>query len=687
MKSFSPEEIRNIALVGHHSGGKTTLGQAILYLSGALNRLERVDDGNSCLDFDQDEIDRKMTINASVGSIEWKHKKITFIDTPGYDDFSGEVLAALRVVEGAVVVVRADAGVEVGTEKVWEMLQERSFPRLCFINRMDKEHADYAGTLEEIRTKLPGVTAVPFQLPMGQGDAFRGFVDLIHMKAYVFDSEGNPSQVDIPADLQADVDEHRNALVEGAAEANDTLMEKFFADGTLTDAELIQGLSTGVRQGTLAPVLVGDSYSGRGVRILLDEVIEFLPSPAQVQVVLDDGKTLASDPAGKQFGLIFKNVSEMNLGDLYFIRCFAGAFEAGHDCHNLNSSDGERLGQLYGVMGKNREEMTRIGAGDIGMVMKLKHSKVGDNLGTKGDDRSLHIPFLRPTIEIAINSTSKADDEKMGTGLAKLGREDPTFKIRFDGEIKQAILAFQGDTHLDVIISRLRRKYKVEVETEKPRIPYKETIKKPVDTHYRHKKQTGGRGQFGDVHIKFEPLARGGGFEFVDAITGGVIPGKFIPAVEKGVREAMENGAVSGYQVVDVKATLHFGSYHNVDSDEHSFKLAGGQALKEGIKASGAILLEPIYHLEIKVPEDNLGDIMGDISGRRGKIQGTEQQGRYQIVKATAPLSELYKYGTQLRSITGGRGGFTQEFSHYEELPSDLAGKVIEEAQAAKKEA
>ena len=685
MKSYSPEEIRNIALVGHQSSGKTTLGQAILYVTGSLNRLERVDDGNSCLDYEEEEIERKMSLNAAVGYGEWKKQKVNFVDTPGCDDFTGEQLAALAVTEGAVVVVKADGGVEVGTEKVWEQLGERAFPRVIFINRMDKEHADYSGTLSQIRDVLPGASAVPFQLPLGQGDSFRGFVDLIHLKAYEFDAEGNPKAVDIPADVQDEVETLRATLVEGAAETDEQLMEKYFAEGSLTDAELVRGLSTGVRAGTVAPVLVGDAHSGRGVRLLLDEVLEFLPSPAQRPLKIEGG-TLKADPAGKPLALVFKNQSEMNLGDLYFLRVFAGTLEGGKDLQNLNSDGTERLGQLYVAMGKNRGEVPSLGAGDIGMTMKLKHTKVGENLGQKGGKPVVSIPFPKPSIELAIEAPNKADDEKVGTGLSRLSREDPTFSVHFDGEIKQNILAVQGDTHLDVILSRLKRKFKVEVETERPRIAYKETIKKLVDAHYRHKKQTGGRGQFGEVFIKFEPLTRGEGFEFVDAITGGVIPGKFIPAVEKGVREAMVNGAVSGYPVVDVKATLHFGSFHNVDSDEHSFKLAGGMALKEGIREAGAVLLEPIYGLEIKVPDENLGDIMGDISGRRGKISGTEQKGRYQVVKATAPLSELYKYGTQLRSITGGRASFTMEFDHYEELPHDLAQKVIDEAQAARAE-
>ena len=686
MKSYTPEEIRNIALVGHQSSGKTTLGQAILYICGSVNRLERVDDGNSCLDFEEEEIGRKMSLNATLGFGEWKKQKINFVDTPGYDDFSGEVAAALSVTEGAVVVVRADGGVEVGTEKVWETLNERSVPRLVFINRMDREHADYAGCLNQIREQLVGSSAVPFQLPLGQGEAFRGFVDLIHMKAYEFDEQGNPSAVDIPADVADEVKEMRDALIEGAAETDEGLMEKYFAEGSLSDDELIRGLSTGVRGGAVAPVLVGDAYSGRGVRLLLDEVLDFLPSPIQSPLPLEGGGALSVDPDGTPLAMVFKNVSEMNLGDLYFLRVFSGTLSSGLDLQNLNSNNGERLGQLYTCTGKNRIEIDGLGAGDLGMVMKLKHSKVGDCLGRKNDSVFLTVPYPKPSIQVAIEAVNKADDEKVGTGLSKLSREDPTFTVGFNNEIRQNILSVQGDTHMDVILHRLKRKFKVEVETEKPRIPYKETINKLVDTHYRHKKQTGGRGQFGEVFIKFEPTPRGEGFEFVDAITGGVIPNKFIPAVEKGVREAMENGAVSGYQVVDIRATLHFGSYHNVDSDEHSFKLAGGQALKEGIREAGAVMLEPIYNLEIKVPDENLGDIMGDVSGRRGKIQGTEQKGRSQIVKAQAPLAELYRYGTQLRSITGGRGSFIMDFDHYEVLPHDLAQKVIDEAQAAKSE-
>ncbi len=685
MKSFGPEDIRNIALLGHQSSGKTTLGQAILFVTGTLNRFERVEDGNSCLDFEEEEIERKMSLNVTAGYGEWRKQKVNFLDTPGFDDFTGEQLAGLAAVEGAVVVVKADSGVEVGTEKIWELLNERAFPRLIFLNRMDKEHADYGAALAQINELLPGASAVPFQLPMGQGESFCGFVDLIHLKAYTFDDKGVPVPAEIPADLQDEVDQLRDALVEGAAEAEEQLMEKFFAEGSLSDEELIRGLSSGVRAGTLAPVLVGDAHSGRGVRLLLDAVVDFLPSPVQRPLALASGK-LAPDPAGKPTALIFKNFSEMNLGDLYFLRVFSGCLEAGKDIHNLNGDAAERLGQLYLAYGKNRTEVEQLSAGDIGMVMKLKHSKVGENLGSKGEQAFVAIPFPHPSIEMAIESVNKADDEKVGTGLGRLSREDPTFRVHFDGEIKQNILAVQGDTHMDVVLSRLKRKFKVTVATEKPRIAYKETIKKLVDSHYRHKKQTGGRGQFGDVYIKFEPLTRGEGFEFVDAITGGVIPNKFIPAVEKGVREAMVNGAVSGYPVVDVKATLHFGSYHNVDSDEHSFKLAGAMALKEGIREAGAVLLEPIQSLEIKVPDDNLGDIMGDVSGRRGKIQGTEQKGRYQIVKATAPLAELFKYATQLRSITGGRGSFTMSFSHYEELPNELAQRVIEEAQAARAE-
>jgi len=681
LKSYGPQEIRNIALIGHQSSGKTTLAQAILYATGALNRLERVDEGNSCLDWDQDEIDRKMSVNASVGWAEWRKLKVNFIDTPGYDDFAGEMVTALRVTEGAVLLVRADGGVEVGTEKAWDAVGELGFPRLVFINRMDREHADHAGAMAQVQERLKGASAVPFQVPIGQGEGFAGYVDLIRMKAYTFDDKGAPKEIDVPGDLKTEVDELRGQLIEGAAEANEALMEKYFAEGTLTDEELIAGLSEGVRAGTLAPVLLGDAYTARGVRGLLDAVVDFLPSPDQRPVSVD-GDEVAVDPDGKPLALVFKNVSEPNLGDLYFLRVYAGALAQGADLQNVTTNSGERLGQLYAAMGKNREEVPGLSAGDMGMVMKLKNSRVGDTLTVKGGAALDELPLPKPTIDVAIHAAAKGDDEKVSTGLSRLSREDPTFQVRFDPEVRQTILSVQGDTHLDVILNRLKRKYKVEVEIERPRIAYKETIAKLIEGHYRHKKQTGGRGQFGEVFIKFEPLPRGEGFEFVDAITGGVIPGKFIPAVEKGVREAMTEGAVSGYPVVDIRATLHFGSFHNVDSDEHSFKFAGAMALKEGIRSVGPVMLEPIYNLSIKVPDENLGDIMGDISGRRGKIQGQEKVGRYQMLRASAPLSELHKYGTVLRSMTGGRATFSMEFSHYEELPHDLADKVITAAQA-----
>ncbi len=680
--SFSTQDIRNIALLGHQSTGKTTLGQGILYATKALTRLERVDEGNSCLDFDPDEIEKKMSILASVGHGEWRKKKINFIDTPGFDDFGGEVHSALRVVEGAVLLVRADGGVEGGTEKSWDLLGDKKMPRIIFVNRMDKEHADASGTLAQIREQLVGATPVPFQVPFGQGADFTGIVDLIHMKAFGFNDKNEPVETDIPADLQGEVEEMRGVLVEGAAESSEELMEKFFEEGTLSDDDLIAGISQGIKDATVAPVLFGDAYDGRGVRLLMDAIVDLLPSPDQRPVELD-GETLAADENGPPTAFVFKNINEMSLGDLYIFRVFSGSIAHGKDYHNLNSDNGERVGQVYQLMGKNRDEVETLVAGDIGATVKLKNTSVGDTLGAKGAAALPVIEFPRPMNETAISATEKGDQEKLGTGMSKLNHEDPSFTVRYDPEIKQTILAVQGDAQLNVILSRLQRKFKVDVVTEKPKIPYKETISKKVESHYRHKKQSGGRGQFGEVYVKLEPMDRGAGFEFLDEITGGVIPGKFIPAVEKGMRETLETGASSGYTLVDIRARLYFGSFHNVDSDEHSFKLAGSMALREGVKQASPILLEPIYNVEIKVPEENLGDIMGDINSRRGRISGTEQKGKYQIVKAAAPLAELYKYGTQLRSITGGRASYNMEYSHYEVVPHDQADKIIAEAQAA----
>ncbi|MDP6419311.1 MAG: elongation factor G [Candidatus Krumholzibacteria bacterium] len=677
--SFETRDIRNIVLLGHQSAGKTTLGQGILYVTGSTSRLERVDEGNSSLDFDSDEIERKMSLVASVGWGEWKKKKINFIDTPGYDDFRGEVVSALRAVEGAILLVRADGGVEGGTEKSWEVLNDQGMPRIIFINRMDKEHADYSETLGQIREQLLGSSVVPFQVPFGSGPAYTGYVDLVHMKAYEFDADNTPKETTIPEGIADEVEELRSVLVEGAAEASEELMEKFFEEGTLSDEEVVEGLSKGIREATLSPVLVGDAYNGRGVRMLMDEVIELLPSPEQRPLEFD-GETIAADASGKPLALVFKNINEMNLGDLYFLRVFSGTLEHGKDYHNLSADTGERVGQVYQLTGKNRSEIPSLVAGDIGATVKLKNTKVGDTLGRKGEKPLPEFQFPQPMNEMAIFASSKGDEEKLGTGLNRLAHEDPSFSFRFDPDVKQSILSVQGDTQMDVILHRLKRKFNVGVETEKPRIPYRETISKPVDTHYRHKKQTGGRGQFGEVYVKYEPLTRGDGFEFLNEITGGVIPGKFIPAVEKGIREAMEAGANSGFVVVDVRARLHFGSFHNVDSDEHSFKLAGANSLKEGVKQAAPILLEPIYDLEITVPDENLGDIMGDISGRRGRIVGTDQCGKYQIVKASAPLAELHKYGTQLRSITGGRASFSWNFSHYDPVPHDQMEKILAEA-------
>jgi elongation factor G len=657
----------------------------MLFLSKSLSRLERVDEGNSSLDFDADEIERKMSILASVGWAEWRKKKINFIDTPGYDDFYGEARCALRAVEGAVLVVRADGGVEGGTEKSWDMLNEAGHPRIIFVNRMDKEHADYNSTLTQIREQLAGAVPVPFQVPFGQGDDFTGIVDLVHMKAFKFDEKGDPVETEVPGNIKDEVEEMRAVLVEGAAESSEELMEKFFEAGTLSDEDLIAGISKGIKDATVAPILLGDAYGGRGVRLLMDAIVDLLPSPDQRPLVVD-GETIAADPEGPTKAFVFKNINEMNLGDLYIFRVFSGSINHGKDYHNLNSDNGERIGQVYQLLGKNREEVQTLVAGDIGATVKLKNSSVGHTLGVKGDDPLPEIDFPRPMNETAISAIDKADEEKLGTGMSKLNHEDPSFTINFNPEIRQNILAVQGDAQMTVILSRLKRKFKVEVETEKPRIPYRETISKKVESHYRHKKQSGGRGQFGEVYVKLEPTPRGEGFDFVNEITGGVIPTKFIPAVEKGMRESLDTGATSGYPLVDVRARLYFGSFHNVDSDENSFKLAGSMALREGVKTASPILLEPIYNIEIKVPDENLGDIMGDINSRRGRISGTDQSGKFQIVKATAPLAELYKYSTQLRSITGGRASFNMEYSHYEVVPHDQMDKIVADAKAAKSE-
>ncbi|MDH3217831.1 MAG: elongation factor G [Candidatus Krumholzibacteria bacterium] len=690
MKQYAPDKIRNIALVGHQDTGKTSLAEVILFSTGAVSRVGRVEDGNTTMDTAPEEIERKISILAALAFCEFDNHKINLVDTPGYEDFVGEVFAGLDVVEGAVLVIRGDAGAEVGTEKIWRHLRDNNVPTVVCINKMDKENASFDSSMKSLQDNLGG-RLLAMQYPLGEGHEFKGIIDVIDQKAYEYktDGKGDFKTVEIPGDVAEKVASMRREIYETAAENDEALMEKYIETDSLTLQEAIKGISIGVAAGDVFPVFLASAETNIGIPQLLGGIAATLPSPVEKPLRLGDGDdALSPDPSGPTAAKIFKNVSESHVGDMLFVRNYRGTLSSGKDIFNGTREHAERLGQLFFLQGRHRTETDKITAGDIGAAVKLKNAHVGDTLCDKS--KPVKIPqtvYPTPSIFSAISAASKGDEDKIGTGLNRLKEEDPTFDVRVDTEVHQTLISGQGELHLEILVGRLKSRYGVEVLLSKPRIPYKETIKKSAQAQGKYKKQTGGRGQYGDVWLKLEPLPRGGDFEFVNAIVGGVVPGKFIPAVEKGVVATLREGVVAGYPVVDVKTTLYDGSYHNVDSSEQAFKVAGSMAFKKAAMEANIVLLEPIMNVEVKVPEDFMGDVMGDLSSRRGKIQGMDPEGHFNVIKAQVPLAELYRYSTHLRSMTQGRGIHKREFSHYEEVPRENALKIIEEAKKQKEEA
>ena len=684
MKQFPASQIRNVALVGHQESGRTMLSESLLFTAGAVPRLGRIEDGNTVMDYDSEEIARKISIHSGVAWCEHNGHKINLIDTPGYEDFVGDVLLALDVSESAIITIRADAGVEVGTDRVWGFVQDHGLPGLFVVSRMDKEHANFDSALESLVEHF-GHNVHAIQLPIGSGDNFRGVIDVVEMKAFEFEKDGKGVKpIEVPAALKERAQALRKEMMESAAESDEKLMEKYLETETLSDEEFRTGLATGVRTGQIFPVLCASPVHNMGASLILDAIVKYLPGADSGHHYTTDGKEIATEVKGTPAAYIFKNISDAHVGDMLVVRVYHGTLTAGTDVHNTTRNSAERLGQLFAVQGKNRQDTNEIHAGDIGALVKLKVTKVCDTLGDKASGNIIRAtPLPRPSINAAIAPVAKGDDEKMGTGLHRLQDEDPTFEVVPSAETHQTLIYGQGELHLEIIVHKLKERFGVNVTLDKPRIPYKETIRKKAEAQGRHKKQTGGRGQFGDVWLRIEPLARGKQFEFVDGVVGGVVPGKFIPAVEKGVVATMEMGVIAGYQMVDVKATIYDGSYHTVDSSEQAFKTAGSLAFKAAVEKANPVLLEPIVTLKVKVPDEYLGDVMGDLSGRRGKIQGTENVGRFALVSALVPMAELYKYSTHLRSMTQGRGSHTREISHYEEVPREIADKIIAEHKAA----
>ncbi|HHW54305.1 MAG: elongation factor G [bacterium] len=694
MKEYNIRQLRNVGLISHGGAGKTTLTEAMLFNSGATDRLGRVDDGSSVVDYDPDEIKRKITINAALAPCHWQKHKINLIDTPGYADFVGDVRGTLRVVDGAVVLICAVSGVEVHTEKVWQFADEYNLPRLVFINKLDRENANFAKALAQVQEQLSN-RAVAVQLPIGSEENFRGVIDLVNMKAILYDpKKGKDFTVEeIPADMQAEAESYREKLIEAVAETDDELVMKYLEGEALTNEEITTGLRIGTLDGSIIPVLCGSALANVGIQPLMDAIIACLPSPEDVEAIVGTdvktGEEITLEPSeeGPLAALVFKTMADPFVGKLTYFRVYSGVFNSDTQVYNVNKGKMERVGQLFIPRGKQQEGVERVVAGDIGAVAKLQETSTGDTLGEK--DNPIQLPpieFPRPSYSLALVAKSQGDEDKLGTGLARLVEEDPTLTVEKRTETRELILSGMGDVHLEVTIDRLKRKFGVEVETETPKVPYRETIRKSVKVEGKHKKQTGGHGQYGHVWIEMEPLPEGEGFVFEETIFGGAVPKQYIPAVEKGIREAMEEGVLAGYPVVDFKVNLYDGSYHTVDSSELAFKIAAIQAFRKAMEQANPVLLEPIMNLEVLVPEAYMGDVIGDLNSKRGRILGMEPKGSMQLIKAQVPLAELSKYAIDLRSLTQGRGSFEMSFDHYEEVPARTAEAIIAQAQKEKEQ-
>jgi elongation factor G len=689
MRVYDASSIRNIALVGHSGAGKTQLLSALLFDAGAVNRFGRVDDGTTVTDYDDEEIARKHTLACSLAYLEWNKHKLNLIDTPGMANFLSEARAAIRVADAALVVVDAVHGAEVSTEKVWTAAEEQQLPRIILLNRLDRDRASLERSLESLRAVF-GRSVVPLQLPIGEDRGFRGVVDLVSLKAWTFadDESGKPLQAEIPGVLQEPARAAREALIEMVAEADDALMEKFFDAGTLTQEELVLGLKRAVLAARIFPVLCASATANAGMQPLLDALVAYVPSPAERPVRALDVRSaaeiaVAPGAPGPTSAFIWKTVADPFAGRITMFRVVTGALKADSTVQNVTRHTTERLGHLVLLQGKTQTAVPEIKAGDLGAVAKLKDSQTNDLLADRELPFSLPpIAFPEPVLSYAIEPKSRGDEEKISTALHRLQEEDPTVRYTRDAQTKELLIAGQGQSHIEVTVAKLKRRFGVEVLLKLPRIPYRETITASVEAHGRHKKQTGGHGQFGDCKVKFEPLPRGSDFEFANEIFGGAIPRQFVPAIEKGIQDARLRGFLAGYPMVDFRATVFDGSFHAVDSNELSFKMAGSIAFKDGMSRARPTLLEPVMDVEVYAPSDYAGDLMGDLNSRRGRIGGMDTRGTATIIRAKVPMSEMLTYEQHLTSATGGRGSYHMELSHYEEVPSHLHGKIIAASRA-----
>lgn len=690
MKNYESKKIRNIAIVGHGGEGKTTLTEAMLFNAGGTDRFGRIEDGTTTTDYDPEEIKRQISISAALAPLEWNDHKINVIDVPGYFDFVGEMLGALRVVDSAILVVGAVSGLMVGTEKAWDYCESHVIPRMVFINQMDRENANFSKVLDQLKDKY-GTSIAPFQIPIMEDGEFKGFVDALRMKAKLFDGK-EMNDAPIPDSMVDEVEPIRTMLVEAAVETSEELMEKYFEGEEITNDELTSAIRHGVLVGDIVPILCGSAVNNAGVKVLLDEIVNYLPSPCDRPSFKGTnpktGDTIRREmKVSEPFSaLVFKTIVDPFVGKLSIFKVMSGELNSGATVYNANKDANEKTTALYTLKGKKQNQVTKITAGDIGAFAKLQQTETGDTLCEASSPIVYKgIEFPEPAISLAIASEKEGEEDKVFAGLNRLAEEDPTFKVETNTETNQTLISGVGEMQLDVVASRLKSKFGVGVAYKEPKVAYRETIRKPVKAEGRHKKQSGGHGQFGHVWVEFEPLPdTDTQFEFVDKIVGGVVPRQYIPAVEKGLQESLPNGVLAGYPVVGLRATLYDGSYHSVDSSEMAFKMASYLAFRK-LEQANPVLLEPIMKAEVTVNDEYMGDIIGDLNRRRGRILGMNPiGGGLQCIEAEVPQAEMFKYATDLRSMTQARGSFKLTFVRYEEVPGNISAKVIEQA---KKEA
>ncbi len=689
MKKYNCADIRNVGIIGHGAVGKTSIAEAMIYTSGVSDRLGKVGDSSSFFDFDPEEVKRGYSLNASLASLEWDKKKINLIDSPGSGSFVGDTFAALRVIDSSIFVISADAGLQYFTEKFWRVAEDLEVRPLVFINKVDHERADVDSAVKSIKKRLKN-NPVLIQLPVGSQENIKGIVDLVGNVCYLYEKEGNGigKESPIPDDMADEVETARSELIESVAECDEELLEKYFEEGTLSDEELISGLKKAIDGGDLIPVFCGSGSLNIGIDLLMQGIVDYAPSPDQRPAITakslnDDSEVMVNPgPDGPFCGLVFKTIADPYAGKLTIFRIFSGSVSSDSSVFNSSKNTSERVGSLFTIQGKNQNQATELIAGDFATVAKLKETETSDTLCDQEFKAKFDlIDFPTPILSRAVVPKTRADEEKISGSLHRLTDEDKTLQVERNSQTHELLVSGLGQVHFDVVLDKLKRRFGVEVDVKAPKIPYRETIRSKTKVQGKYKKQSGGRGQFGDTWLEIEPLTKGGGFEFVDKIVGGAIPKTYIPAVEKGIQGAMEEGVLAHYPMVDVRVTLYDGSFHAVDSSEMAFKIAGSMGFKKGVMDCKPILLEPIMNMEVVVPSECVGDVMGDLNAKRGKILGIDAQEETQVIRVEVPMASVLNYAPDITSLTGGRGIFTMEFSHYDDVPEHLTGKIVEQAQ------